>query len=261
MRNPTRRLDDDRRQELRRRRPGARRRRARRRIEWADRHMPVLASIRERFAREKPLEGIQLGLCLHVTTETANLVRTLTAGGADVALCASNPLSTQDDVAAALVDRHERRGLRDQGRGRRGLLRPHQRRLRQAPEDHDGRRRRRDRRAAQRAHRPALGGDRRHRGDDHRRDPPAGARGRGQARLPDRRRQRGQHQALLRQPLRHRPVDARRHHPRDQHPDRRQARGRGRLRLVRARRRDAGEGPRRARDRVRGRPAARRSRR
>jgi adenosylhomocysteinase len=73
------------------------------RIEWADRHMPVLASIRERFAREKPLQGIQLGLCLHVTTETANLVRTLTAGGADVALCASNPLSTQDDVAAALV--------------------------------------------------------------------------------------------------------------------------------------------------------------
>jgi adenosylhomocysteinase len=76
------------------------------RIEWADRHMPVLASIRERFGRERPLDGVQLGLCLHVTTETANLVRTLTAGGADVALCASNPLSTQDDVAAALVDRH-----------------------------------------------------------------------------------------------------------------------------------------------------------
>jgi adenosylhomocysteinase len=76
------------------------------RIEWADRHMPVLASIRERFSRERPLEGIQLGLCLHVTTETANLVRTLVAGGAEVALCASNPLSTQDDVAAALVDRH-----------------------------------------------------------------------------------------------------------------------------------------------------------
>jgi adenosylhomocysteinase len=74
------------------------------RIEWADRHMPVLASIRARFEREKPLEGIQLGLCLHVTTETANLVRTLIAGGAEVALCASNPLSTQDDVAAALVE-------------------------------------------------------------------------------------------------------------------------------------------------------------
>ncbi|MEX0993573.1 MAG: adenosylhomocysteinase [Solirubrobacterales bacterium] len=76
------------------------------RIEWADRHMPVLASIRERFARERPLDGITLGACLHVTTETANLVRTLIAGGAEVALCASNPLSTQDDVAAALVDRH-----------------------------------------------------------------------------------------------------------------------------------------------------------
>src|SRR5436190_21754967 len=76
------------------------------RIEWADRHMPMLASIRERFEREKPLSGIQLGCCLHVTTETANLARTLAAGGADVALCASNPLSTQDDVAAALVDRY-----------------------------------------------------------------------------------------------------------------------------------------------------------
>ena len=73
------------------------------RIEWADRHMPVLASIRKRFEAEKPLDGVQLGLCLHVTTETANLVRTLIAGGADVALCASNPLSTQDDVAASLV--------------------------------------------------------------------------------------------------------------------------------------------------------------
>src|SRR3954470_20645173 len=75
------------------------------RIEWADRHMPVLASIRERFEREKPLEGVKLGACLHVTTETANLVRTLMAGGAEVALCASNPLSTQDDTAAALVER------------------------------------------------------------------------------------------------------------------------------------------------------------
>jgi len=74
-----------------------------RRIEWADRQMPVLAAIRERFARERPLAGYRLSACLHVTTETANLVRTLQAGGADVVLCASNPLSTQDDVAAALV--------------------------------------------------------------------------------------------------------------------------------------------------------------
>src|SRR6186713_3459670 len=74
-----------------------------RRIEWADRNMPVLAAIRERFEREEPLAGYRIAACLHVTTETANLARTLKAGGADVVLCASNPLSTQDDVAAALV--------------------------------------------------------------------------------------------------------------------------------------------------------------
>ena len=86
-----------------------------RRIEWAEREMPVLRSIRERFATERPLAGIRVGACLHVTTETANLMRTLQAGGADVALAASNPLSTQDDVAAALVTEfgipvHARRG-------------------------------------------------------------------------------------------------------------------------------------------------------
>ena len=75
-----------------------------RRIMWADRQMPVLTSIRERFARELPLDGYRISACLHVTTETANLMRTLKAGGADVVLCASNPLSTQDDVAAALVE-------------------------------------------------------------------------------------------------------------------------------------------------------------
>src|ERR671935_1981432 len=75
-----------------------------RRIEWADRQMPVLAAIRERFEREQPLNGYRISACLHVTTETANLMRTLEAGGADVVLCASNPLSTQDDVAAALVE-------------------------------------------------------------------------------------------------------------------------------------------------------------
>jgi adenosylhomocysteinase len=77
-----------------------------RRIEWADRHMPVLAAIRDRFEREQPLAGHRVSACLHVTTETANLARTLKAGGADVVLCASNPLSTQDDVAAALVDEY-----------------------------------------------------------------------------------------------------------------------------------------------------------
>jgi len=75
-----------------------------RRIEWADRNMPVLRAIRERFASEEPLAGYRISACLHVTTETANLARTLKAGGADVVLCASNPLSTQDDVAAALVE-------------------------------------------------------------------------------------------------------------------------------------------------------------
>ncbi len=75
----------------------------RERIEWADRMMPVLQGIRERFEREKPLRGQRIAACLHVTSETANLARTLKAGGAEVALCASNPLSTQDDVAAALV--------------------------------------------------------------------------------------------------------------------------------------------------------------
>jgi adenosylhomocysteinase len=75
----------------------------RHRIEWADEQMPVLRLIRERFAKEKPLRGQRLSACLHITTETANLLRTLKAGGAEVLCCASNPLSTQDDVAAALV--------------------------------------------------------------------------------------------------------------------------------------------------------------
>ena len=73
------------------------------RILWADRDMPVLASIRERFEREKPLDGVRIGACMHVTTETANLMRALVASGAEVTLCASNPLSTQDDTAASLV--------------------------------------------------------------------------------------------------------------------------------------------------------------
>lgn len=73
------------------------------RIDWANRDMPVLSLIRERFEKEKPLEGVKMSACLHVTAETANLMRTLKAGGADVLLCASNPLSTQDDVAASLV--------------------------------------------------------------------------------------------------------------------------------------------------------------
>ena len=75
----------------------------RKRIDWAERDMPVLRAIRERFAKEKPLAGMRMSACLHVTAETANLAKTLKAGGADLLLCASNPLSTQDDVAASLV--------------------------------------------------------------------------------------------------------------------------------------------------------------
>ncbi|MGH7275993.1 MAG: adenosylhomocysteinase [Candidatus Rokuibacteriota bacterium] len=77
------------------------------RIEWAEQSMPVLREIRERFTKEQPLKGIRLGACLHVTTETAVLMLTLKAGGAQLALCASNPLSTQDETAAALVEAHE----------------------------------------------------------------------------------------------------------------------------------------------------------
>ncbi len=76
----------------------------RQRIEWAAREMPVVRLLRERFAAEKPLQNIRIAACLHITTETANLALTLKEGGADLTLCASNPLSTQDDVAAALVE-------------------------------------------------------------------------------------------------------------------------------------------------------------
>lgn len=79
----------------------------RRRIDWAEKEMPVLRTVMERFAKEKPLKGLRLAACLHVTAETANLMRTLTVGGADVVLTASNPLSTQDDVAASLVSHDE----------------------------------------------------------------------------------------------------------------------------------------------------------
>lgn len=79
----------------------------RKRIDWAENEMPVLRLIRERFAKDRPLQGLRVSACLHVTAETANLARTLAAGGADVVLCASNPLSTQDDVAAALVAHEE----------------------------------------------------------------------------------------------------------------------------------------------------------
>src|ERR1700757_689625 len=74
-----------------------------RKVQWANQQMPVLASIRKRFIKEQPLKGLRVSACLHVTSETANLAITLRDGGADVVLCASNPLSTQDEVAACLV--------------------------------------------------------------------------------------------------------------------------------------------------------------
>jgi adenosylhomocysteinase len=79
----------------------------RRRMDWAAREMPVLAILEERFRRERPFEGVRMSCCMHVTTETANLMRTMQAGGADIVVTASNPLSTQDDVAAALVSQYE----------------------------------------------------------------------------------------------------------------------------------------------------------
>src|SRR5262245_35647022 len=78
-----------------------------RKIEWAAQQMPVLQQIRKRFIKEQPLKGLRVSACLHVTSETANLMRTLHDGGADIVLTASNPLSTQDDVAAALVNQYE----------------------------------------------------------------------------------------------------------------------------------------------------------
>ena len=205
-----------------------------RRIEWAEREMPVLRLIRERFEAERPLEGMRIGACLHVTTETANLMRTLKAGGAEVALAASNPLSTKDDVAAALVAEYgiatfARRGedrdtyyahlnavadtqpqiTMDDGCDLVSLL--HSERPDQVAE--------------------VLAG---HRGDDDRRHPAQGDGRRRRARLPGRRRQRGPDQAPLRQPLRHRPVDGRRDPPGDEHPARRPQGRRRRLRLGRA---------------------------
>ncbi len=96
-----------------------------RRIEWANQSMPVLQFIRKDFIKNQPLKGMRISACLHVTTETANLAITLRDGGADIVLCASNPLSTQDDVAASLVRDYGISDLRHQGRGQRHVLHAH----------------------------------------------------------------------------------------------------------------------------------------
>ena len=223
------------------------------RIEWAAREMPVIRLIRERFAKERPLEGLRIAACLHVTTETANLMLALRDGGAEVALCASNPLSTQDDVAAALVAMH---GIPRLRRPRRGRRRPTTSHIHAALD-----------------HKPQItmddGADLVATLHKDRRDLLDGvvagteetttgvirlramAQGR-RARLPHHRRQRRRHQALLRQPLRHRPEHHRRHHPRHEHPLGRQERRRRRLRLVRQGRRHARPRPRRQGHRHRG---------
>ena len=108
------------------------------RIEWANQWMPVLQIIRKRFLKERPLKGVRISACLHVTTETANLAITLRDGGADVVLCASNPLSTQDDVAASLVKDYGIPDLRHQGRRQRNVLFPHRFRARPQTPDHHG---------------------------------------------------------------------------------------------------------------------------
>ena len=111
-------------------------------VEWAYKSMPVLDLIRKRFAKEKPLKGIRLAACLHVTTETASLMETLKAGGAEVCLCASNPLSTQDDVAAYLVKYHDIPVYAIKGEDRVNLLPAHRIRARHETAHDDGRRRR-----------------------------------------------------------------------------------------------------------------------
>ena len=114
----------------------------RKRIEWADKQMPVLRRLRERFTKEQPLKGQRMGACLHITCETANLLRTLKAGGAEVIACASNPLSTQDDVAAALVDQYGIPTFAIHGEDRDTYYSSSARRARTPSDDHDGRRRR-----------------------------------------------------------------------------------------------------------------------
>ena len=144
------------------------------RIEWAERSMPVLRQIRERFEKERPFEGVPLAACMHVTTETANLMRTLKAGGAELA-----PVRVQPTVhtgrhrgRAGRRVRHQR--VRPQRRRQRRLLRAHQRRARQPPRFRLRRRLRPGQHRAHHPHRAARHGQGRLRGDDHRRDPAAG---------------------------------------------------------------------------------------
>ena len=197
--------------------------------------MPVLRQVRERFTSEQPLRGVRIGACLHVTTETAVLMLTLKAGGASVALCASNPLSTQDDVAAALVHEHAIPVYAQKGEDHERYYRHIKAALDTRPNvtmddgadlisELHGKR--------PRAH---LEHRRRDRGDDDRRHPAPGDGEGGRALLPDHRGQRRRHEAPVRQPLRDRSVHARRDPAGHQHPLRRPHGRRGGLRDVRPR--------------------------
>ena len=193
-----------------------------RRIEWAEREMPVLRLIRERFEREQPLAGLRIGACLHVTTETANLMRTLKAGGARGRPRGLQPALDQGRRRGRARRRVRHRDLRPPRRGPRHLLRAPQRGRRHPPAAHDGRRLRPrvaapQRAARRRCRRSSPGTEETTTG----RHPPQGDGRRRRARLPGHRGQRGADQAPVRQPLRHRPVDGRRHPAGHEHPDRR----------------------------------------
>ena len=219
--------------------------------------MPVLRSIRERFAAERPLDGITVAACLHVTAETANLARALIAGGAEVALCAANPLSTQDDVAAALVSVHgaEVHAVRGEDADRYAAhVAALVAREPQVTLDDGADLRRPDAHGGRVA---ALARDRGDGGDHDRAGAAALAGGRGPARGSGARGQRGAVRARVQRPLRHRPVHARRH-PARHEPAAGGADGRrARLRLDGPRRRRAGARRGRLGDRLRGRSAGR----
>ncbi len=181
---------------------------------------PCFAQIRDRFEAEKPLKGVRIGACLHVTTETANLMLALQAGGAEIALCASQPaLDARRRRGGALRVRHS--DVRHQRRRQRDVLLAHRIGDRDEAADVDGRRLRSRDDDLHEAQPSARRHDRRLRRDDDRRHSPQGDGEGRRAAVSGHRRQQRADQAHVRQPLRHRPVDARRHHSRDQRAARR----------------------------------------
>ena len=137
------------------------------RIRWAAREMPVVNLITERFQKEQPLAGVKMAACLHVTTETANLAIALKAGGADLVICASNPLSTQDETAAALVQEYGIPTYAIKGEDNETYYQHINAVLDPRAQRHHGRRRRSGGHPAQGTQRPAVQRHRRHRGDHH----------------------------------------------------------------------------------------------